>query len=209
LAPAGFTVAAWVRLPAPAADESDPGSDPNAGDDPDEEQNPPGDEQPDAVSPLPVGNQVAVSQDGVNTSMFKLGYRADVDVDVDGVKDPAWCFSVAAADVVGAATTDACTTFLVEAGTWVHLVGIVNPGAGSRGHVQLFVNGLPTAEGVLAETAGSATWEATGRFAIGRGWNAAPNDRWVGEIDEVQATPRVWSDQDIQQNAKTDDVPGA
>ncbi|MEU7909149.1 LamG-like jellyroll fold domain-containing protein [Actinoplanes sp. NPDC049118] len=213
LAPAGFTVAAWVRLPAPpATDESDPGTDPGSepdpgtGDNPDEEQTPPDDEQADLPAPLPAGNQVAVSQDGVNTSMFKLGYRTDRDVDADGVNDPAWCFSVAAADVAAAATTDACTASYVEAGAWVHLVGIVNP---ALNRIQLYVNGIPTADGVLAEKAGTATWEATGRFAIGRGWNVGPSDRWVGEVDEVHATPRVWSKHEIAEKAQAEDLPAA
>ncbi|MEV4637675.1 LamG-like jellyroll fold domain-containing protein [Actinoplanes sp. NPDC049548] len=213
LAPAGFTVAAWVQLPAApaAADDGDePGTDPGTepepgtGDDPEQEQNPSDDEQPDIPSPLPAGNQVAVSQDGKNTSMFRLGYRADLDIDGDGAKDPAWCFTVAATDTANAATTDACTASYVEAGSWVHLVGIVNP---ALNRIQLYVNGIPTADGVLAEKAGTATWEATGRFAIGRGWNAGPSQRWVGRIDEVHATPRVWPEQEIYQKAQTEDLP--
>jgi hypothetical protein len=212
LSPSGFTVAAWVRLPGPppgsAADEPDPGADPQpepepgTGDNPDTEQTPSNEEQPSEPAPLPSGNQVAVSEDGVNTSMFRLGYRADVDVDRDGTKDPAWCFSIAAADAAGAATTDACTTSYVEAGAWVHLVGIVNP---MTSRIQLYVNGTPQADGVLDEATGTATWEATGKFAIGRGWTGAPSDRWVGEIDEVHATPRVWSDKEIFEKSHVDD----
>ncbi|UQU62537.1 LamG domain-containing protein [Couchioplanes caeruleus] len=207
----GFTVAAWVQLPAPpssAGDDTEPGTDPptepgpETGDDPEQEQNPSDDQQVDEPSPLPARNQVAVSEDGKNTSMFRLGYRTDLDVDGDAVKDPAWCFTVAATDTANAATTDACTTSFVEAGSWVHLVGIVNP---AINRIQLYVNGIPTADGVLAEKAGTATWEATGRFAIGRGWNGAASDRWVGAIDEVHATPRVWSEAEIYQKAQADD----
>ena len=138
--------------------------------------------------------------------MFKLGYRTDLDVDGDGVKDPAWCFTVAASDTAGAATTNACTTSYVEAGAWVHLVGIVNP---ASGRIQLYVNGTPATEGVLAEQAGSATWEAAGKFAIGRGWALPPDERWVGEIDEVHATPRVWSEQEISEKSQAGEVPAA
>jgi len=210
--PAGFSVAAWVRLPASQAaeggDEPDPGAEPQpepepgTGDDPDTEQTPSNEEQPDEPSPLPSGNQVAVSEDGINTSMFRLGYRADLDLDADGAKDPAWCFSIAAADVAGATTTDACTGSYVEAGAWVHLVGIVVP---ISNRIQLYVNGIPIADGVLAETAGTASWEATGKLAIGRGCTGAPSDRWVGEIDEVQVTPRVWSEQEIYEKSHVDD----
>lgn len=212
--PAGFSVATWVRLPSrPTTDgssdpsaEPQPEPEPGTGDDPDAEQSPPDDEQPAEPSPLPVGNRIAVSQDGVNTSMFKLGYRTDLNVDLDSAKDPAWCFSVAATDTAGAPTTDACTTKFVEAGSWVHLVGVVNP---INGQIQLYVNGTPATDGVLAETPGSATWEATGKFAIGRGWTAAPGDRWIGEIDEVHLTPRIWSEQDIFEKSQPDEMPDA
>ncbi|RSM44093.1 hypothetical protein DMB66_52680 [Actinoplanes sp. ATCC 53533] len=211
---AGFTVAAWVRLPGPPTtdDGSDPGTDPQpepdpgTGDDPDEEQTPPDDEQSEEPSPLPAVARVAVSQDGTNTSMFKLGYRTDLNIDTDSANDPAWCFTIAATDTVGAATTDACTTSHVEAGAWVHLVGIVNP---FSKQIQLYVNGTPATDGVLAETPGTATWEATGKFAIGRGWTSALSDQWVGEIDEVHVTPRVWSEQDIFEKSQAEQIPEA
>jgi len=205
-APAGFTVAAWVRLPVPAAaaadggdEEEDPGTGgepaPGEGDDPEAGGTPSDEEQPDAVDPLPTTNRVAVSQDGKNTSMFRLGYRADLDLDADGVKDPAWCFTVAAQDTATAATTNACTYNYVEAGAWVHLAGISDP---ITKKLQLYVNGTPARDGVLAEQSGSAGWEATGKFAVGRGLTAgAASERWAGEIDEVHVTPRVWSEQEI------------
>lgn len=212
--PIGFTVAAWVRLPGPPTtdDGSDPDTDPQpepdpgTGDDPDEEQTPPDDEQTEEPSPLPAGNRVAVSQDGTNTSMFKLGYRTDLNIDTDSANDPAWCFTIAATDAVGAATTDACTTSYVEAGAWVHLVGIVNP---VSKQIQLYVNGTPATDGVLAAAPGAATWEATGKFAIGRGWTSAPSDRWIGEIDEVHVTPRVWEEQEIFEKSQADEIPEA
>ncbi|GAA3948021.1 hypothetical protein Aau02nite_50160 [Amorphoplanes auranticolor] len=211
----GFTVAAWARLPAPpTADgdsDADPGTEPTepepgTGDDPDEEQTPPDDEQTDEPSALPAGNHAVVSQDGQNTSMFKLGYRTDLDVDSDGVKDRAWCFTVAATDTAGAATTNACTSSYVEAGAWVHLVGIVNP---ITNRIQLYVNGTPATDGVLAEQTGTATWEATGKFAIGRGWILSPGERWAGEIDEVHLTPRVWEEQEIYRMSRPEETPEA
>ncbi|GAA0474263.1 hypothetical protein Aca07nite_62480 [Actinoplanes capillaceus] len=185
LSPAGFTVAAWVRLPAPPPP-------PETGDE---------DEQPELPSPLPAGNRFAVSQDGANTSMFTLGYRTDVDVDGDGVNDSAWCFSVAATDTADADTKAACTTDYVEAGSWAHLVGIVDP---ATDLIQLYVNGIPAADGVRVEKPGHATWEAIGKFGIGRGWAGAADTQWVGEIDEVHATPRVWSDQEIFSRAQAE-----
>jgi hypothetical protein len=211
----GFTVAAWVRLPAPPTADGDsdaePGTeptepDPGTGDDPDEEQTPPDDEQTEEPSALPAGNHAVVSQDGQNTSMFKLGYRTDLDVDSDGVKDRAWCFTVAATDTAGAATTNACTSSYVEAGAWVHLVGIVNP---ITNRIQLYVNGTPATDGVLAEQTGTAAWEATGKFAIGRGWIFATGERWAGEIDEVHLAPRVWEEQEIYRMSRPEETPEA
>ncbi|WP_189332130.1 LamG-like jellyroll fold domain-containing protein [Actinoplanes ianthinogenes] len=188
LSPSGFTVAAWVRLPAPPVEQDADGGIGTA--DTDDEQQP--------ESPLPVGNRIAVSQDGTKTSMFSLGYRTDLDITGDNVKDPAWCFTVAASDTADAATTDACTTNYVEAGTWVHLVGVVNP---MTNKIQLYVNGTPAVDGVLVEKSGAATWEAAGKFAIGRGWSGTPDSRWTGEIDEVHVTPRIWSEQEIDVTA--------
>jgi hypothetical protein len=210
LSPAGFTVAAWVRLPAPEpadggeepGEQPGEGTEPGAGegDDPEGGGTPSDEEQGEETSSLPTSNQVAVSQDGRNASMFRLGYRADLDLDGDAVKDPAWCFTVKAQDLSTAGSIDACTTSYVEAGAWVHLVGIVNP---VTNRIQLYVNGIPARDGVFAEQSGTATWEATGRLAVGRGWvdgNAV--HRWVGEIDEVHVTPRVWSEQEIYEKSR-------
>jgi hypothetical protein len=207
LSPSGFTVAAWVRLPAPpatdAGEETDPGEvpepPPGSGDDPEGGATPSNEEQEALPSPLPKTNRVAVSQDGRATSMFSLGYRADRDLDGDSIADPAWCFTLRAQDVANAATTDACTASYVEAGAWVHLAATVDPTAN---RVRLYVNGIPARDGVLAEVTGKATWEATGKFAVGRGWNAAAAaDRWIGEIDEVHVTPRVWTEQEIYEKS--------
>jgi hypothetical protein len=205
LSPSGFSVGAWVRLPAPepvvddgAGGDTVPEPAPGdaSGDDPDVEQSPPDNsEAEDPTPPLPTGNLTAVSQDGVNTSAFRLGYRADTDLDGDQVNDPAWCFTVAAADTGAPDTVSACTYSYVEPGAWVHLIGIADP---IHDRIQLYVNGTPARDGVLAELPGRATWESTGRFAVGRGWTTgAPDQRWVGDIDEVQVAPRVWTEQEI------------
>jgi hypothetical protein len=211
LSPSGFTVAAWVRLPGPAQSDADPVPDPGdvpepgdgTGDDPDVPVTPPDDQQSDQPSPLPTTDLTAVSEDGVSTSAFKLGYRADVDLDADGVNDPSWCFTVAATDSATAARTSACTGSYVEAGAWVHLVGIVDP---INNKIQLYVNGTPARDGVLAEQLGKTTWEAAGMFAVGRGWSGtAAAERWVGEIDEVHAAPRIWTEQEIYEKSHVAD----
>jgi hypothetical protein len=203
----GFTVAAWVRLPAsePVDSSDDPptgGGEPASdgpGDDPDSEDTPP-DTPPDhAPDPVPPHNQTAVSEDGANASMFRLGYRNDLDVDGDQAPDPAWCFTIKAADSATAAETTACTTDFVVPGDWVHLVGVVDR---ANGKVRLYVNGLPRYGGVLVEVTGTTTWQAAGRFAIGRAWaGGTPAERWVGNVDEVHAAPRIWSDQEIHDKA--------
>jgi hypothetical protein len=92
---------------------------------------------------------------------------------------------------------------LVDAGSWVHLVGIVDPKASRP--IQLYVNGTPSKNGVFADAPGGPVWEATGSLAIGRGWNGAASDRWAGQIDEVYVTPRVWEQREIDQKAHADE----
>lgn len=194
----GLTVAASVMLPAPEPTD-DPGEgNPPAGDDNDA----PTDDNGDTVeAPAPpTRSQTAVSEDGTKTSMFRLGYRNDIDVDHDAARtpDPAWCFTLRTADNATAAETMACTTEYVIPGVWVSLVGVVDPTANE---VRLYVNGTPDREGVRVVAAGRAAWEAGGAFAVGRGYNDGAAEHWSGGIDEVYAVPRVWTEQAIEQHA--------
>ncbi|GAB2961254.1 hypothetical protein GCM10027280_57550 [Micromonospora polyrhachis] len=161
-APAGFTVAAWVR----ATDTSTA--------------------------------HTAISQDGVNTSMFRLGLRKDRDLDGDEVLDAEWCFTVIAADTADAAETSACTTEYVIEGDWVSLVGIYDKSASK---IRLYVNGTDNLGGVVAEADFSSGWSATGVFAMGRAWSGATAGRWVGDLDHVYAAQRVWGSSDIDRFA--------
>jgi Concanavalin A-like lectin/glucanases superfamily len=201
-------------LPAPPATDDDGGTTdgdgeepaPGTGDDPDSEGTPDGGEDEDNGSvSLPAANQTAVSQDGVNASAFRLGYRNDIDVDkaADNKPDPAWCFTIKNADNTAAADVTACTTQYVAPGEWVHLTGIADP---LRNQMKLYVNGTPALDGVLATVPGKLTWESTGKFAIGRsGLPASPKERWIGGIDEVWAVPRVFTEDEIDQRAHEDD----
>jgi hypothetical protein len=93
----------------------------------------------------------------------------------------------------------ACTTQYVTPGEWVHLVGVADP---FHNQIKLYVNGIEALDGVLATVPGKLTWESTGRFAIGRsGLPASPKERWIGDIDEVYAVPRIWTDQEIAWHA--------
>jgi Concanavalin A-like lectin/glucanases superfamily len=192
---AGFTVAAWVRLPAPDVPDApavDPGD--GSGDVPNSDDLP--EDVPDTDPPVtvPALNQTAVSQDGANRSMFRLGYRNDLDATGDGAADPAWCFSVATADTPTAPDVTACSSELVTPGVWTHLVGTVDP---INTVIRLYVNGGPTT-GYMVPATGKALWEGQGRFAIGRslaGGLAA--ERWNGDVDEVYASAGIWSDEKI------------
>jgi hypothetical protein len=168
---AGFSVGAWVRLP----------------------------EQSDTPTGLPAQNQTAISQDGTTTSMFRLGYRTDLNVDQDaaGTPDPAWCFSLATSDTDHADGTTACTTEYLEPGVWTHLAGVADP---IHNQIRLYVNGAPAFDGVLATAAGKALWQSTGGFAVARALSGSGSaERWVGDLDEIHAVPRVWNEAEIQQ----------
>jgi hypothetical protein len=158
--PAGFTVAAWVRL----ADLD--------------------------------GLHAAVTQEGINTSHFWLGFRNDRDITGDAVPDPAWCFGLKTSDSSSASRPAACTTDYVVLGDWVSLVGVYDR---PNNKIKLYVNGIPLFGGAYAEAGYNSTWSATGKFAIGRAWHeAAVADRWVGEIDHVYAVQQVWSETEIR-----------
>lgn len=210
LSGSGFTVAAWARLPGRdpvAAAAADPDAPPTPieehaepGDDPESEAAPENNAlAEDPTEALPTRNMTVLSQDGTKTSAFRLGYRTDVDLDRDGKNDPSWCFTVAGTNVANPTKSSACTWSYVRPGAWVHLVGIVNP---ITNRIQLYVNGIPARDGVLAERPGRTTWEATGKFAVGRGsTNNAADERWEGRIDEVHATPRIWTEAEIYDKA--------
>ncbi|MEV7228700.1 LamG-like jellyroll fold domain-containing protein [Polymorphospora sp. NPDC051019] len=137
-------------------------------------------------------SRTAVSQDGEQASMFRLGYRDDVDVDGDGQPDPAWCFTLAMADSSTAERAAACTTDFVNAGEWVSLVGVYEP---YHGLIKLFVNGPPDFGGTLAQAHYTGGWSATGGFAVGRAWSGS--ERWVGDLDQVQAAQLAWNEIDV------------
>ncbi|MEV0006124.1 DNRLRE domain-containing protein [Micromonospora sp. NPDC050980] len=143
--------------------------------------------------------QTAVSQDGTETSMFRLGYRADRDLDADGVNDPVWCFSLARSDVAGAREDSACTTDYVVDDDWVSLVGVYDD---VTGQIRLYVNGTPDLGGTLVTaTAVDGAWSATGSFVMGRGQDSAsPTEPWTGDLDHVYASQYVWSESEIVQH---------
>ncbi|BCJ68416.1 hypothetical protein Prubr_54370 [Polymorphospora rubra] len=62
-------------------------------------------------------SRTAISQDGVNTSMFRLGFRNDLDLNSDTEPDPAWCFTLTGSDSATPTETTACTTDYVAPAT--------------------------------------------------------------------------------------------
>jgi len=153
------------------------------------------------LAPDVTGGRTAVAQDGTTESMFRLGYRDDRDLTGDGVADPAWCFTVKAADTTAAASAAACTTDYLIPGDWVNLVGVFDPTGGTP-KIRLYVNGTAAIGGSSVETDATAAWSGNGPFAVGRAWSAgAPADRWIGDIDEVYGVQWVWSTADINRQA--------
>jgi hypothetical protein len=142
--------------------------------------------------------RTAVSQDGANTSMFRLGFRNDLDHDRDGEPDPAWCFTIKTADDSDASSASACATDWAGTDDWVSLVGVYDR---INNKIKLYVNGTPIVGGAYAETPATLAWSATGPFVIGRAWHhSLPADGWRGEIDHVYAVRSVWSDNRVLQH---------
>jgi hypothetical protein len=142
-------------------------------------------------------SRTVVSQDGANTSMFRLGYRNDLDLDGDTETDQAWCFTATTSDSPTADSVAACTTDYVVEGDWVSLVGTYDRAAGQ---ISLYVNGTPMMGGTVVEVGYADGWSATGPLAIGRAASTDPQ-RWVGDIDHVYAAQRVWESRNIDLHA--------
>lgn len=125
------------------------------------------------------GGRTVVSQDGVHSSAFTLGF---------GPGCTGWQFTVATADIAAPAKARACSSAAVAVNTWTRLVGVYD--ATTR-TVKLYVNGTPTAPVAVPAT----PWNATGPFAVGRGRSADnPSDLWLGDLDEVRVFQGVPSD---------------
>jgi hypothetical protein len=118
--------------------------------------------------------QVAVSQDGQNTSAFRLGFNKG---------NNSWCLVVRKSDAVNTASDQACGKAPDLDKPWQHLVGVYDAVANQA---RLYVDG---------ELAGSVTltspaWQAAGAFQIGRGLTTATGgartvDAFDGQIDQV------------------------
>ncbi|TDC55057.1 LamG domain-containing protein [Micromonospora sp. KC207] len=135
---------------------------------------------------MPTWDMVALVQDGTDANGFHLGTRM--------VGSPAvanWSFSMKNNSAQSSLTRAANQTIATaEVGKWVHLVGVFDKPAGK---IRLYVDGQ-----LAMESAGPATpWQATGRFAVGRGFvDGAKDKHWSGSITDVQVYDRVLVDED-------------
>ncbi|GLW89522.1 LamG domain-containing protein [Actinokineospora globicatena] len=140
-------------------------------------------------------NQVAVSQNGVNTAAWRLMYRPTPDPSPGGN----WVFSRAGADTAGALESAVVSSAPAQAKVWTHLVGQYDPVAGKT---RLYVDGALAGEGPV-----TGIWPATGSVDIGRGrWSGAWGGFWSGGIDEVKLYDRVVTDADLRATVIRDNV---
>jgi hypothetical protein len=141
-------------------------------------------------------SRAAVSQQGANASMFTLGYRNDIDLDVDGVPDPAWCFTVTSTDTANAGGTSICTTQFVAPDDYISLIGVYDKPVGK---LRLYVQGTANLDGAEPDPVDApAAWSATNALVIG---DSTPTQPWVGDLDHVYAAQRVWNAAEIADHA--------
>ncbi|WP_433260267.1 LamG domain-containing protein [Actinosynnema sp. CS-041913] len=127
------------------------------------------------------GWQAAVAADGTRVSPFFLQYSAT---------SRKWAFAVTGSDVDNPAQHRAYSQREAVPGTWVHLVGVHDPGAKQ---VKLYVDGQ-----LDSTVSAPSSWDAPGGVTIGRGkWNGAPSDRWYGGVDDVRILAGVPTELDI------------
>ena len=129
---------------------------------------------------------VAVSQDGLRTSGFTLGYRTACSGSAG-----CWDFAMRSADADAPVVTRASSRRAVVTDEWVHLIGEYDqPEAAMR----LWVCPVGTpAEPATGEpddpvqVGFASRWQAGGGFVLGRGLHAGTSrDWWQGAVDNVR-----------------------
>ncbi|NJP35273.1 LamG domain-containing protein [Micromonospora sp. HSS6-12] len=159
------------------------------------------------------GSGVAVSQDGVYASGFRLGIT-DKDCPTElGSR----CWALSLANIDRAVPEPGWTVlrpdpllkanpqyFAIKPDTWTHLAGVYDAGAGK---LRLYVNGV-----AAGEMSFTATWDAVGRLRIGHandGTSAV--QRWSGDMDDVRVYRVALDDNTIgrisQGSRGTADIP--
>ncbi len=122
-------------------------------------------------------DQAAVSQAGVHTAAFTLGFDA---------AGGTWAFSVAGSDAAAPAAVTVRSTDLVTPGRWAALAGVYTA---SSGQISLYVDGA-----LIGSAPWSSSWDATGVLEVGRARaNDAEAEYFDGMVDDVRVYGRALS----------------
>jgi alpha-L-arabinofuranosidase len=115
------------------------------------------------------GYQTIVSANGANVSGYFLQLRGDTGK---------FAFTRLASDATSAAASSASASTAPKAGTWYHLLGVDDTGAGK---LLLYVNGV-----LAGSTPYTTAWRAGGDTVTGAGYFGKPADFTSGTVDDVQ-----------------------
>ncbi|WP_197088771.1 LamG domain-containing protein [Cellulosimicrobium funkei] len=151
--------------------------------------------------------RVAVSQDGDRTSAFALGMRRDPACGT--ASGTCWAFWTADADADSSAAAVAFSGVEVEPGSWVHLTGVRDAGAGV---LRLYVCEIGSPDdpkdggNVLAGSATTTSpgWASHGALQIGRAKEGdAWADHWRGTVDRLSVVDGVLSESQIYRECQS------
>ncbi|WP_460397527.1 LamG domain-containing protein [Actinophytocola sediminis] len=139
----------------------------------------------------PMGTHTAVSQDGVNSGAFQLGYRAEG-------AGAGWYFVLPRADGNSPVMDEVRVPGTALPNTWTHLAGVYDAKTDTA---TLYVNG--TGLGVSH----SSTWQSTGVVRIGGALvGGTVGNHWRGLVDEVRMYDRVLSQTEVEAAVSASDV---
>ncbi len=125
--------------------------------------------------------QIAVSQDGPQSSGFELGYRPDTNK---------WTFAVSTADAAAPTWAQVDSTTTPDTGTWISLAGVYDA---ASGQVRLYVNGA--LEGTQPATISSSV---AGNLVLGRAKQGGnPTGFWSGALDDVHVYSGVRTEDQV------------
>ncbi|WP_212826973.1 LamG domain-containing protein [Catellatospora sp. TT07R-123] len=147
---------------------------------------------------LPTDDNTAVTQDGTDAAGFQLGVRM-----VGSPLAPRWSFTMKDTSAQSSATKTAFSPNALTAadvGQWTHIAGVYDTNAKK---IRLYVNGV-----LLGGTdRTTASWQATGNFAVGRGFaSGAASKWWKGSVADVRAWDRALVAEDFTPQPISGDV---
>lgn len=124
------------------------------------------------------GAQTVVSQDGVDRSVFQLGF--------DPANGGNWAFGLNGATVATSPATDA--------DQWHHVVAVLDA---AHRQVKLYVDGTST--GPIALSAAAQPQQGPGSLLVGRATTQSGPDGWLyGQVDDLGAYQGILTDADVQ-----------